>query len=126
MTSPDAAADDAGESVDQILRAVLVAAALRAAQPMSAAEGLAEVAQDMAQAFSRPPAGALWERMRMYDASCRLRLAQSMALDPVATAHLCAMGWIPADDPRHRALLDRLFTTPGVPQRMARVCAGEA
>jgi hypothetical protein len=52
-------------------------------------------------------------------------LAQGEALDQVATAHLCAMGDISADDPRHCALLDLLFTTPGVPQRMARVCAGE-
>jgi hypothetical protein len=79
----------------------------------------------MAQSLTHPPDGPLLARMRIYDASCRRRLAQGEALDQVATAHLCAMGDISADDPRHCALLDLLFTTPGVPQRMARVCAGE-
>ena len=124
MIFPADGADPASVAADQILRALMVASVLRAAHPTPAAEGLAEAARDMAEALTSRPGGALLASLQRYDAQCRRKLAQHDPLDVVATAHLCAMGCIPHDDPRHQAMLDHLFTTPDVPQRMQRVLAG--
>ncbi len=124
MIPPADGTDGAGPVADQILRAVLVASVLRTVQATPVAEGLGEAAQDMAAALTHQPTGALLASLQRYDAQCRRKLAQHDPLDLVDVAHLCAMGCIPSDDPRHQALLNHLFATPDVPQRMQRVCAG--
>jgi hypothetical protein len=55
------------------------------------------------------------------DQQCRMRLDQGEPLDVTTLAHLCAMGVISPDDPRHQALFEQLMRTNDAPDRVARL-----
>ena len=124
MTQPIENAADPGDVIDLVLQVLLVAAVLRAAHPTPAAMGLAGAALEMAEALMAPPAGAMLTRIERYDAVCRQRLERNESLDPTVIAHLCAMGDISDEDPRHQEFLIRLRSAPDVLQRMEQVCSG--
>lgn len=123
----NSAGDASGDPIDQILRAILIAAALRAVRTLKAtgSQGLAEAARELAQTLPGQMPIAQRAELEFYQMQCRRCLWQGQPLDVPTTALLCAMGAIAYADPRHQTLFNQLMATNDVPARLEHLVEDE-